>query len=472
MTVASVSPQIVSPASSVTEIAPAVQKLRGTFAQGHTKSYQWRVEQLQQIKKMTEEQQDKIATALMKDLNKGTVESWTSEIGFVIGDVDHTIKHLKKWMKPRKVSTPLAAQPGKSYRLPEPLGTVLIIGAWNYPFQLVIAPLIAAIAAGNCAVLKPSELSANTSNVLAELIPQYLDKDAFYVVEGAVDETTELLKQHFDHILYTGGEVVGKIVMRAAAEYLTPVTLELGGKSPCFVHPSADFDVTAARIVWSKWMNAGQTCVAPDYVLVEKQDKDKLLSALNKQLSKFYGDDASQSGDYGRIVNERHFARLVSYLNDQEVVIGGKHDQANKYIEPTVVINPALESPVMQEEIFGPILPIVTVDKIEQGINLVNRRAKPLALYVYTKDQNFEQKVLNETSAGNVCVNDGFMFMVNPDLPFGGVGNSGMGAYHGQSGFDTFSHLKTVMKRSFMFDLDLRYPPFTEGKFKLLKKLL
>jgi aldehyde dehydrogenase (NAD+) len=461
--------QVEMPLSSIAE---SVTATRDTFSAGRTRDYSWRVEQLNQIIKMTEENQEKIALALKADLNKGTMESWISEIGFVISDAQHTIKKLKKWMKPRKVSTPIGAQPGKSFQLPEPLGTVLIIGAWNYPFQLVIAPVIAAIAAGNCVVMKPSELSVNSSKLLAEIVPKYLDNDAIKIIEGAVTETTELLKQQFDHIFYTGGETVGKIVMRAAAEHLTPVTLELGGKSPCIVESSADIDVTAARIVWSKWMNAGQTCVAPDYVLVEKSLADKLTNAIAKKLKDFYGDDIVNSDDYGRIVSKRHCTRLASYLENQNVVIGGKVDTDNQYIEPTVVLDPALDSPLMQEEIFGPILPIVTLDDIQQAIPFVNQRAKPLALYAYTKNSNFEQQVLSQTSAGNVCINDGFMFMTNSNLPFGGVGNSGMGSYHGQAGFDNLSHLKTVMKRSFMFDLDLRYPPFTSTKLKLIKKIL
>lgn len=472
MKVAAVNSEFTQPSEQLEAIASLVQKIRDTSDTGRTRDFQWRVKQLNQIKKMTLEQEDKILDALKKDLSKGTMESWTSEVGFVVGDVDHTLKYLKKWMKARKVSTPIAAQPGKSYQLPEPLGTVLIIGAWNYPFQLVLAPVIAAVAAGNCAVIKPSELAENTSQLLAEIIPQYLDTEAFAVVEGAVDETTALLKQQFDHILYTGGEVVGKIVMRAAAEYLTPVTLELGGKSPCIVDSSADFNVTAARIVWSKWMNSGQTCVAPDYILVEKSQTQKLIDAIKAKIKEFYGTDVAQSPDYGRIINERHFARLAHYLENQNVVHGGETDANSKYIAPTIVLDPDLDSPLMQEEIFGPILPIVSLDNIDQAIPFVNQRAKPLALYVYTKNDQFEKQVLGSTSAGNVCVNDGFMFMVNANLPFGGVGNSGMGSYHGQSGFDTFSHLKTVMKRSFMFDFDLRYPPFTDKKFSILKKLL
>jgi aldehyde dehydrogenase (NAD+) len=469
--------QVTSPSDkfdtqSVSDIAPKIQLIKSTFASGKTKTLAWRIEQLTQIKKMVLEQQDKIFVAMQQDLGRCDMESWTAELGGVISEVDHSLKHLKKWVKPRKVSTPIVAQPGKSYMLPEPLGTILIIGAWNYPLLLVLSPLISAVSAGNNALIKPSELSANVSKLVAELVAQYLDNDAFAVVEGAVDETTELLKHQFDHIIYTGGEVVGKIVMRAAAEFLTPVTLELGGKSPCIVDSSTDLDVTAARIVWSKWMNAGQTCVAPDYVLVEESFATQLIEAIKNKLTEFYSADPASSQDYARIVSERHLARIVSYLDGQEVVHGGKHDAANKYIEPTIVLNPTHDSLLMQQEIFGPILPIVTVKNINQSIAFVNERAKPLALYIFSKNTDFEQQVLTSTSAGMVCINDGFMFAANPNLPFGGVGNSGTGAYHGKIGFDNFSHLKTVMKRSFWFDVPLRYPPFTARKFKLLKKLI
>ncbi|GAC16748.1 aldehyde dehydrogenase family protein [Aliiglaciecola lipolytica] len=454
------------------EIANLVSGVRDTFASGYSKDYAWRVEQLKQLELMIKEKQDDLLSALHTDLGKCKTEAWISELGFVLSDINHTIKHLKKWMKPRKKSTPIGAQPGKSYVLPEPLGTVLIIGAWNYPFQLLIAPLVAAIAAGNCAVLKPSELSSHMSTLLAQLIPKYLDNNAYVVVEGAVDETTELLKQQFDHIFYTGGEAVGKIVMSAAAKHLTPVTLELGGKSPCIVDNSANIDVTAARIVWSKWMNAGQTCVAPDYVLVEKSISDQLVIAIQNKISDFYGKKPETSKDYGKIINERHFQRLTGYLENQNVVFGGNQNIQTGFFEPTLVLDPALDSTIMQEEIFGPILPIITLDSIDEAIPMVNARAKPLALYVYTDSNDYEQKVLQQTSAGNVCVNDGFMFMTNPDLPFGGVGNSGMGSYHGQSGFDRLSHLKTVMKRSFKFDVSLRYPPFSKFKLSILKRVL
>lgn len=456
----------------VADIAPKIQSLKNTFALGKTKAMTWRIEQLKQIKKMVIEQQDNIYEAMQKDLGRCDMESWTAELGGVISEVDHSIKHLKKWMKPRRVSTPIVAQPAKSYMLPEPLGTILIIGAWNYPLLLVFSPLVAAISAGNCALIKPSELSANMSKLVAKMVSQYLDNDAIDVVEGAVQETTELLKHQFDHIIYTGGDVVGKIVMRAAAEFLTPVTLELGGKSPCIVDSTTDLDVTAARIVWSKWMNAGQTCVAPDYVLVEKAFASQLIEAIKNKIVEFYSAEVAASKDYGRIVSERHCARIVKYLEDQNVVYGGNHDLSTKFIEPTIVLDPNSDSPLMQEEIFGPILPIITVENISQAIPYVNKREKPLALYLFSKNSSFEQQILTSTSAGMVCINDGFMFAANPNLPFGGVGNSGTGAYHGKIGFDNFSHLKTVMKRSFWFDVPLRYPPFTDKKFKLLKKLL
>jgi aldehyde dehydrogenase (NAD+) len=453
-------------------IADSVTELHLTFSTGRTKDLSWRITQLTKLKGLLTEHEAEFITALQQDLHKSEQEAWTSEIGFVLSDIDHTLKHLSAWSKPRKVSTPLFVQPGKSYLLPEPLGIVLIIGAWNYPLQLVVAPLVAAIAAGNCAIVKPSELSMASATLLATLVPQYLDTQAYKVVTGAVQETTELLQQRFDHILYTGGEGVAKIVMRAAAEHLTPVTLELGGKCPCIVDSNTDLTVSASRIVWSKWMNTGQTCVAPDYVIVEKAFADTLVAALTSKIKAFYGDDARQSPDYGRIINERHFARLTSYLDKQNIVYGGQLDAANKYISPTIVLSPSLDSPVMQEEIFGPILVIITVENIQQAINIVNSRPKPLALYLYTKNTDFEQQVLQQTSAGNVGINDGMMFMANPNLPFGGVGNSGMGAYHGQFGFDTFSHLKTVLKRSFLFDVALRYPPFSQTKLNWIKKLL
>lgn len=457
---------------NINDISPAVNQLHATFNSGVTKSLDWRATQLNALKAMLTEKESVFLDALKADLGKGEFEGFVSEVGFVIGEIDMALKNLKKWSKKRSVSTPIAAQPGSSYLLPEPLGTILVIGAWNYPVQLVLGPVVAALAAGNCVLIKPSEVSMNCSQAIAKYVPQYLSKDACTVVEGAVDETTELLKQRFDHILYTGGEGVAKIVMRAAAEHLTPVTLELGGKSPCIVDGSVNVDMVAARIAWSKWMNAGQTCVAPDYILVAESHADDLVTALKQKLVAFYGKKPKESQDYGRIVNQRHSTRLASYLENQNVVHGGATDIENRYIEPTLVMNPRFEDALMQEEIFGPILPIVTVPDINDAISIVNARPKPLAMYVFTKDQAFEDKVLSSISAGNVCVNDGMMFMANPHLPFGGVGNSGMGRYHGKFGFDTFSHLKAVIKRGVLLDPSLRYPPYTKLKLSIIKTLV
>ena len=459
-------------AKNANSIPDIVTRLRSTYATGKTRSAQWRIQQLQQVKKMTLDNEHKIRAALEADLGKCQQEAWTAEISYISTEVEHTIKHLKKWMKPRKVKTPLIAQPGKSYLQPEPLGVALIIGAWNYPWQLVIAPYVAALSAGNCAILKPSELAENTSRLMAELVPKYLDGDAVAVVEGGVEESTELLKQRFDHILYTGGEAVGKIVMRAAAEHLTPVTLELGGKSPCVVDKSANLDVTVSRIAWCKWMNAGQTCVAPDYILVDESIKDVFIEKLQAKITSFYGENPADSKDYARIINTRHWARIMGLLEGQNIITGGDGDEQTRYIAPTLVFEPDPESPLMQQEIFGPILPILTYRKTEEAIHFINQRSKPLALYVFSKDKLVTHAVLHQTSAGNVCVNDGMMFMTNQDLPFGGVGTSGMGSYCGQAGFDTFSHLKAVMERSFALDVDIRYPPYTEKKLKMLKMMV
>ncbi len=447
------------------------QSLVKCFRSGKTRALSWRTQQLKQLAKLLSENETAIFDALAADLGKCQTESWLAEFGFLQSDIEHTLSHLKKWCAPRKVSTPLVAQPGKSYQQAEPLGTVLIIGAWNYPLQLLLAPYIAALAAGNCALLKPSELAAATSGLIAKLIPKYMDTDAVQVVEGDKEETTALLAQHWDHIFYTGGEQVGKVVMRAAAEHLTPVTLELGGKSPCIVDSDTDLTTTAKRIVWGKFMNAGQTCIAPDYILVEQGLKASLVNALTDAIKQQYGDNPLANDDYGNIINKKHFARLSQYLENCTILYGGEQNEAQNKFAPTITEVESDDHPLLKEEIFGPILPLVTVAKIEQAIDYINRRPKPLALYVFTKRNHFEKQVLAETSAGSVCVNDTLMFMSNPELPFGGVGNSGMGSYHGKAGFDTFSHLKSIMKRSFKFDVPVRYAPFKKWKLAVLKKL-
>ncbi len=449
-----------------------VEKLNNSYTTGKTQSIEWRKTQLLALKRMLEENHHDFLQVLKKDLGKCETEATVAELGFLLSDIKHTIKHLNKWVKPRKVSTPMAAWPASSFQHPEPLGTVLIMGAWNYPLQLLLAPYIAAIAAGNCAVLKPSELAVETSKLVAKLIVQYMDVSCVEVVEGGKDEATALLACSWDHIFYTGGEVVGKIVMSAAARHLTPVTLELGGKSPCFVDKNTNITVTARRLVWGKWMNAGQTCIAPDYVIVEKGFEQKLIAAVKEELHKQYGKTPLTSRDFGNIINHRHLKRLESYLDNVNVVHGGEIDETRPAMSPTIVLSPPLDSPVMREEIFGPILPIITVDSIDEGITFVNNRPKPLALYAFSDKDDVLDKIISRTSSGSVCTNDTMLFMTNPELPFGGVGNSGMGSYHGRAGFDTFSHLKTVMKRSFALDVFFRYAPFSSLKLSLLKKFL
>lgn len=447
----------------------SLASLRDYFDHGHTKPLSWRKEQLLALKQMLLDKQEEFYEALFRDLKKSSAEAWMTEISYLTGDIDHTLKNLPKWISPKRVSTPIVAQPGRSYIQPEPLGVVLIIGAWNYPLQLALGPLIAAIAAGNCVVIKPSELSPHTSNSIARWLPEYLDQDAFTVVEGGVPETTALLEYRFDHILYTGNGIVAKIIMTAAAKHLTPVTLELGGKSPCVVDDSCHLDITAQRIVWGKFMNAGQTCVAPDYIITTPGFQEPLIEALASQIQSMFGSEPKLTKDFGRIVNQRHCQRLADYLSQGEVVVGGDLDLEELYVSPTVMKNVPLTSPLMNEEIFGPILPIVAVEKIEDAIELIKGRDKPLALYGFSSNERWLKRLVDETSSGSVGLNDTFMFMANQDLPFGGVGASGMGCYSADQGFRTFSHFKAVIKRPFWRDLSLRFAPFTEFKLKLLR---
>ena len=446
-----------------------IQQHKDYFNSHSTYDLAWRKHQLLQIKKLVQENEQLCLDALQQDLGKPALEAWMTEVSYVAGDVEHVVKRLKKWAKKRRVSTPIVVQPGRSYIQPEPQGTVLIMGAWNYPLQLVLAPLVAVIAAGNCAVIKPSELSPATSALLAKLIPQYLDNQAVSVIEGGVEETTELLKSQFDHIMYTGNGQVGRIVMSAAAKHLTPVTLELGGKSPVYIDKSANLTITAQRLAWGKWMNAGQTCIAPDYILVEKHLISALVDELKAQITAMFGKDIKQSKSYGRIVNRRHTERIASYMNSGEIVFGGEVDLATNYIAPTIIINPALDSLLMTEEIFGALLPIVPIDNFEQAKQFIKERDKPLSSYIFTKDKQQIASWVSEISSGSQCINDVIMFNAVPDLPFGGVGPSGIGQYSGKAGFDNFSHLKSVLTRPFLKDLPVRFAPFTQLKFKFLR---
>ena len=449
-----------------------VEGLRRSFDSGRTRPETWRVDQLRALRRMVQERTDEITEALHADVGKSSFEAYSTEIGYTAGVIEHVLKHLHAWMAPEKVKTPLITQPGASAIHKEPLGVVLIMAPWNYPFQLSVGPLIGALAAGNCAVVKPSEVTPSTAALLSRLLPEYLDESCVRVFEGAIPETTALLEQRFDHIFYTGNGAVGRIVMTAAAKHLTPVTLELGGKSPCIVNRDANLEVSARRIAWGKWTNAGQTCVAPDYVLCHRDIHDAFVDQLCRAVRTFYGDNPQQSKDYGRIVNGRHHQRLMKLLDGGNIAIGGQADEGDRYIAPTILTDVAPEAPVMQEEIFGPILPVLKIGDTEEAIRFVNARPKPLALYMFTENDAAAREVVARTSSGGVTVNHAWLHLAIHDLPFGGVGESGMGAYHGQASFDTFTHRKAVLKKPTLLDPPVMYPPYTGFKEKILKKLL
>jgi aldehyde dehydrogenase (NAD+) len=458
--------------SKISEIPGAVAALRAAFDGGRTRGIEWRKKQLEGLKRMLAEREPEILEALRADVGKPALEAYTAEIAFTAAELDYTLKRLASWMAPERVPTPLVTQPGTSRIHKEPLGVVLVIGPWNYPFQLVIAPLVGALSAGNCVLIKPSEVAPATSSLVARWLPEYVDPECVKVVEGAVPETTALLAERFDHIFYTGNGAVGRVVMEAAAKHLTPVTLELGGKSPCFVDRDVDLDVAVKRIVWGKFYNAGQTCVAPDYLLVHEAVLASTLTRLKETIREFYGEDPKRSPDYGRIVNARHHQRLVRLLDDGEVVTGGQADEADRYLAPTVLKNVPDAAPVMQDEIFGPILPVLSVSSVDEAIAIVNRRPKPLALYVFSSDTENQQKVIERTSSGGATINHAQLHLLVPGLPFGGVGPSGMGAYHGRMSFDTFTHRKAVLKKPTSIDPPIIYPPYTESKAKWLRRLL
>ena len=461
--------------TAVERIPEIVQQLRDGFHSGVVRDIESRRAQLRSLREMFVEQEDRLIDALVADVGKPRIEAYTTEIAFTINEIDHTLKHLDAWNKPTKVKVPLTFKPGSATLRPEPLGTVCIIAPWNYPVQLLFAPLVPALAAGNTAVLKPSEVTPSVSALIEELVPRYFNASTVAVVTGAVDETTALLEQRFDHIFYTGNGKVGRVVMRAAAEHLTPVTLELGGKSPAIVAADANIEVSAKRLAWAKFLNAGQTCVAPDYVLVDASVEDRFVSALADAVTTFYGADPRQSNDYARIVNERHHDRLMKLLEAggyDATVIGGTGDRGSRYIAPTVLAGVKPDAAVMDEEIFGPILPVLSVGDVDEAIRFVNDREKPLALYAFSSDEDTLEHVVANTSAGGVTLNHAIMHLAVPDLPFGGVGESGMGSYHGKAGFDTFSHAKAVLDKPTRPDPALMYPPYTNMKQKIIRKFL
>jgi aldehyde dehydrogenase (NAD+) len=461
--------------TSVDRIPEIVRHLREGFQRGALRDIESRRGQLQQLRALFTEQEDRLVDALVADVGKPRIEAYTTEIAFTINEIDHTLKHLDEWTKASKVKVPLTFKPGRATMRPEPLGTVCIIAPWNYPVQLLFAPLVPALAAGNTAVLKPSEVTPTVSALIEQLVPKYFDASTVAVVTGAVDETTALLQERFDHIFYTGNAKVGRVVMRAAAEHLTPVTLELGGKSPAIVAADANIEVAAKRIAWAKFLNAGQTCVAPDYVLVEASVEDQLVAALASAITGFYGADPRQSNDYARIVNEHHHDRLMQLLDRggyDATVIGGTGDRASRYIAPTVLAGVKPDAAVMDSEIFGPILPVLTVNDVDEAIQFVNDRDKPLALYAFSSSDDTLEHVVAHTSSGGVTLNHAVLHLAVPDLPFGGVGESGMGGYHGKAGFDTFSHSKAVLDKPMRPDPALLYPPYTNTKKKIIRKFM
>ncbi|WP_329171688.1 aldehyde dehydrogenase family protein [Streptomyces decoyicus] len=429
------------------DAAAVVGRLRRTFATRRTAAPDWRRGQLTALRSLLTDHSDELLTALATDLGKGPEEAYRTEIGFTVHEIDHTLARLDDWLAPRPAELPDRLLPATAQVVREPLGVVLVIAPWNYPLQLALAPLVGALAAGNCAVVKPSELAPATSAAMARLLPRYLDGDAVAVVEGAVPETTALLAERFDHIFYTGNGSVGRIVMTAAARHLTPVTLELGGKSPVVLDPGTDLAAAARRIVTGKFLNAGQTCVAPDYVLAIGNTAHAIEPHLAEAVREAYGADPAGADEYGRIVNERHFDRVTALLGSGRTVIGGAHDRATRYLAPTVLADVTPDAPVMQEEIFGPVLPIVPVPDLDAAIAFINGRDKPLALYAFTASDATKHRLLTETSSGALTFGLPVAHLTAPGLPFGGVGESGMGRYHGEYSLDTFSHTKAVLDK-------------------------
>jgi aldehyde dehydrogenase (NAD+) len=449
-----------------------VKAMRAAHEEGLLRDVAARKAQLRQLRRLLVENEERLLGALAADLGKPAIEAYAADVGFTVREITGILDHLDRWVKPRPVHVPMVARPGKAWVIPEPLGVVLVMAPWNYPIQLLLAPAAAALAAGNPVVLKPSEISGHTATALAELVPRYLDERVAAVVTGGVEQATALLAERFDHIFYTGNGRVGRVVMTAAAQHLTPVTLELGGKSPAVVAADANLAVAARRIAWAKFLNAGQTCVAPDYVLVDRSVEPRLVELLRDAVADMYGPNPQASRDFARIVNDNHLSRLVGLLDAGgygTVVCGGGHDRATRYVAPTVLTGVDSGAAVMGEEIFGPILPVLAVDDVDEAIAFINGRDKPLALYVFGGDAA-TTKVVERTSAGGVCINHAVLHVALPDLPFGGVGESGMGAYHGQAGFDRFSHLKSVLAKPTRPDPTVLYPPYTRIKRWLIRR--
>jgi acyl-CoA reductase-like NAD-dependent aldehyde dehydrogenase len=449
---------------------------RAYFKAGTTRPAAWRTEQLNAVKRMIDESRDDMYEALWHDLRRNKTDADLMDVDFNIREAAYALEHLGEWMKQDKIHTPLLMEPGHVRLRRDPLGVTLIIGAWNEPYMLTLAPLVAAIAAGNTAVLKPSEIGEATAQQTADMVPKYLDPEAVAVVLGGIPETTALLDQKWDLIFFTGSPPVGRIIHQAAAKHLTPTVLELGGKNPTIVHSSANVKSAARRIAYGRFMNSGHICTAPDHVLVWPDVKDELVAELENAITDFYGDDPKESPDYGRIINRRNFDRLATFLEDGNgtVAAGGESDPDELYIAPTVLVDVPVDAPIMQDEVFGPILPVLEIDSVEAVIDWVNERPRPLGLYVFTEDDDVAERILDATNSGDACVNDCSVHPLVPELPFGGVGNSGMGKYHGQWGYEAFTNARGVLYHSARIDPGVKYPPYTEHERerKIMDKLL
>ena len=454
------------------DIPKIIQQQKSFFNSNATKEVTLRIETLKKLKLILKENEEKLYTAIYTDFKKSQFETYLTELSLIYNELNDAIRNLKKWSKRKRVSTNLANFPAKSYIIPEPLGTILVISAWNYPYQIALIPAISAIAAGNTVVIKPSEIPNNTSKILAELINSNFDENHLTIIEGGVETTTELLLQKWGKIFFTGSTPIGKIIYKAAAENLTPVTLELGGKSPTFVLADCNIKITAKRIVWAKFLNAGQTCIAPDYLLVEEEIKDQLLLALKKEIENAYPNNNEVQENYVQIVNEKNFNRLEQLIPADKIYYGGETNIKNRFIQPTLLHNINFEDSIMQEEIFGPILPVISFENLEDVITKIKEREKPLSLYVYSKNKIIIKKILHEVSFGGGAINESLVQMSNPNLPFGGVGASGIGAYHSKTGFDTFTHYKSILHKTSWMEPTLKYMPFTKVKKKILKFLL
>jgi len=440
-----------------------VSRQRQFFQTGKTKDIEFRITALHKLRDAIRSHEQRIIEALKTDLNKSEFEAYSTEIGYVLEEIGFTLRHLRAWVRPRRVKTPLTHIGSRSYIYSEPYGVALIIAPWNYPFQLLMAPLVGAIAAGNCAVLKPSELTPRTAEVLERFIRELYPEEHIAVVQGDAEVSQALLKEQYDTIFFTGSVAVGRFVMEAAAKHSTPVILELGGKSPCIVHEDANLKIACKRIAWEKFINAGQTCVAPDYVYVHKNIREGFLNGLKEAIKELYGEHPIHNPNYTHIVSPRHFDRLHSFLDDGEVYLGGANNRENLVIEPTVLTHITWEHAVMQEEIFGPILPVLDYEDLDQVLEGIQHHPNPLSLYLFTESKATEKKVIQAVSFGGGCINDTIYHLVSPYLPFGGVGSSGMGAYHGKGSFDAFSHKKSVLKQTSRFDIPLRYPNVKNG---------